>query len=234
MSCGSPSAAAHGAVTPESLREADQRLRRKMRRHRRLFANPSRWDAIAVLGTIGLGVESVCATVHPFAAGSVAGVASRAVVAASGVTGGWIARNFGTSSRQEQMDDQISNDAAEELRRLGEQVALEVLERAEANLAPGDEARSVTKEDVLMAWSEMIPRPGLIIRFVAWTLSLTAIIVIAFELAAKYLATATAVLMLALVGTFLVFTRFGIRRIASKGARSASRRQTRRTRDGDF
>ncbi len=55
------------------------------------------------------------------------------------------------------MDDQISNDAAEELRRLGEQVALEVLERAEANLAPGDEARSVTKEDVLMAWSDPIP-----------------------------------------------------------------------------
>jgi phage tail tape-measure protein len=93
-------AAAHGGVTPESLREADRRLRRKIRRRRRLFANPPTWDAIAGLGTIGLGVESVFATVHPFAAGSVAGVASLAAVAASGVTGGWIARNFGRSSRR--------------------------------------------------------------------------------------------------------------------------------------
>ena len=92
-------AEAHGAVTPESLREADQQLRRKMSRRRRLFANPSTWDAVAVLGTIGLGVESVYATVHPFAAGSVAGVASLAAFAASGVAGGWIARNFGKSSR---------------------------------------------------------------------------------------------------------------------------------------
>ena len=58
------------------------------------------------------------------------------------------------------MNDQISNDAARELKRLEEQVALEVLERAKANLTPEDEARSVTKEDVLMAWSEMIPRTG--------------------------------------------------------------------------
>ena len=51
-------AAAHGAVTSKSLREADQRLRRKMRRRRRLFANPSTWDAIAGLGTIGFGLET--------------------------------------------------------------------------------------------------------------------------------------------------------------------------------
>ena len=123
------------------------------------------------------------------------------------------------------MDDQISNDVAEELRRLEEQLALEVLERAEANLTSGGEARSVTKDDVLMAWSEMMPGPGLITRFVVWTLSLTAIFVVAFELAATYLTTATTVLMLALAGIFLVFTRSNIRQFASKGARSASRRR---------
>jgi Tfp pilus assembly protein PilF len=113
------------------------------------------------------------------------------------------------------MSDHISDDAAEELRRLGEQVALEVLERAEANLAPEDEARSVAKEDVLTAWSEMMPGPGLIMRFVAGTLSLAAIIFIAFELAAKYLPAAAAALMIALVGILFVLTRFDMPRIPS-------------------
>jgi hypothetical protein len=92
-------AAAHGAVTPKSLREADQRLRRKLSKRRRLFANPTTWDAISLLGGIGLAVEGVYAAGNPFAAGSVAAVASLATVAASGVVGGWIARNFGKSSR---------------------------------------------------------------------------------------------------------------------------------------
>jgi hypothetical protein len=92
-------AAAHGTVTPKSLREADLRLRRKMRRRRRLFANPSTWDTIAVLGAIGLAVDGVFAAVHPFAVGSLAGVASLAAVAASGAAGGWIARNLGKSTR---------------------------------------------------------------------------------------------------------------------------------------
>ncbi len=130
------------------------------------------------------------------------------------------------------MDNQISNDAADELRRLEEQVALEVLERAQANLIRGDEAGSVTKEDVLRAWSEMMPGQGLIIRFVAWTLSLAATIFIVFELAAKYLTVATTVLILVLVGIFLAFTRSDIRRVASRGPRPTShRRRPRRSSD---
>jgi hypothetical protein len=54
---------------------------------------------MTVLGTIGLGVDGVYAAPHPFAPGSVAGLASLSTVAAAGVAGGWIARNFGKSSR---------------------------------------------------------------------------------------------------------------------------------------
>lgn len=93
-------AASHGPVTPQSLRDADQRLRsRKLIKRRRLLADPGTWGAIAGLGGIGLAVESVFATVHPFAVGSVVGVASWATVAASGIVGGWIAKNFGKNSQ---------------------------------------------------------------------------------------------------------------------------------------
>lgn len=92
-------AEAHGAVTPESLRQADQRIRRKMKRRVKLFADESTWNAVAGLGGIGLAVDSVFAAVHPFAVGSLVGISSLGAVAASGFIGGWIARKFGKSSR---------------------------------------------------------------------------------------------------------------------------------------
>jgi hypothetical protein len=93
-------AASRGPVTSRSLRRADRRLRRrKLNKARRLFANPAPWDAVAGLGSVGLAVECVYAAVHPFAAGSVAGVASLATIASSGFVGGFIARTFGKSSK---------------------------------------------------------------------------------------------------------------------------------------
>jgi hypothetical protein len=119
------------------------------------------------------------------------------------------------------MIDQISDEAAQELRRLGEKLAQDVLERADANLPRGNGEGSVSEEDVLSAWAEIVPSrweirfsKGLLIRFVVWTLSLTAIIFLTFELSARYLtAAATVIPVLALIGVLFALSRFGILRL---------------------
>jgi hypothetical protein len=86
-------AESHGPVTPESLQAADQRLRsRKLVKRDKLLADPRTWDATAALGWGGLTADAVFASVHPFAAGSIGGVAALATVGAAGVIGGLIAR----------------------------------------------------------------------------------------------------------------------------------------------
>lgn len=86
-------AASHGLVTAQSLRAADQQLRRRKLTNRGgLWAYPRTWDTITGLGGIGITVDAVYATVHPFAAGSIGGLAGLATVGATGLVGGWIAR----------------------------------------------------------------------------------------------------------------------------------------------
>ena len=49
--------------------------------------------------------------------------------------------------------DQISNDAAQELRRLGEQFARDVLARAEANLSRGRSGEHTVKKEAVISAS---------------------------------------------------------------------------------
>jgi len=121
------------------------------------------------------------------------------------------------------MSDQFSNDnVVEELQRLGDKFAQDVLEQAEANLPPsGDEEdRDVTEEDVLLAGSELMPPrsrtrvgPALVLQFIVLTLVIVAVILLVFELTAKSLTHAESVaLVVAVFGAFYLFSRLDVLR----------------------
>jgi len=130
------------------------------------------------------------------------------------------------------MSDQISNsETTEELKRLGEKLAQDVLERAEANRPPsGDEKeKDITAEDVHSAWPELVsPRPRIrfspafIFQFVVLTAVVAAVIFLVFELTATNLTHAeSTALVLILIGIFYMLSRLDVlrrRRSSTRGS----------------
>lgn len=80
-------ASSRGPVTPESLCDADKRLRRRWRRRGRVSS--ATWDAATGLGAFGCAAAAYFGGAHPLTAGPLAGFSVSAVVGAGGIVGKW-------------------------------------------------------------------------------------------------------------------------------------------------
>ena len=96
-------AAARGPITPQSLREADRRLRRVRRSRLAILpVSPAACDAAAAIGGVGLGADALFGGAHPLATGTLTGFAVSVFISAAGIAGKWFTtkRQAGVSLEQ--------------------------------------------------------------------------------------------------------------------------------------
>src|SRR5258708_34935708 len=111
-------------------------------------------------------------------------------------------------------DPSVSEDLAEEARRLSDQFAKDMLSQVESSLSLHNIEKEVpiSRHDVLSAWSQVRRgrsarelSPALIVQFVLLTLSFVAIIYFVFELTSTELShVESATMVVAIVGLFYV------------------------------